>query len=685
MTPSATAIENPFFTAWTQPFGLAPFSQIEIGHYQPAFERAMEEHDAEIAAIAANPAPPDFENTIAAQERAGAALNRVGGVFWNLVSTNATPELQAVERVIAPKLAVHYSAIGLNPALFKRVEALHAERESLGLNVESLRVLDLTYDSFLRSGARLGAQDKLRYSEIAERLATLGAQFSQNVLADESSWLMLLDKEDDLDGLPVAMRDAAGRTAEERGFPGQWAITLSRSSVEPFLFFASRRDLRERAQKAWASRGENGGATDNRAIIAEIVRLRDETARLIGYPSYAHFKLADKMAAEPDHVRNLLDTVWVPAKARAAREQAVLQDMIADEGGNFQLAIHDWRYYSEKARRALHDLDESDIRPYLQLDNLIAAAFDVANKLFGLHFTPATGLDLPHPEMQAFDVRDANGKHIALFLGDYFARPSKRSGAWMSSFRSQQKLDGDIRPIIINVLNFVKAGDGEPALLGLDDARTLFHEFGHGLHGMLSDVTYPSIAGTGVATDFVEFPSQLYEHWFLQPQVLEKFALHFETNQPMPKALVDKVMAARTFNQGFATVEYSACAIVDLELHSRVHDASLDVTAFERETLAKIGMPDAIAMRHRTPHFSHLFSGSGYAAGYYSYLWSEVLDADGFKAFEDSGDIFNPALAERLKKYVYSAGGREKPDDAYRHFRGRDPQASALLEKRGLA
>ena len=480
------------------------------------------------------------------------------------------------------------------------------------------------------------------------------------------------------------MRAAAERTATERGLDGKHAITLSRSSIEPFLVFSARRDLRAKAFAAWTHRGENGNDHDNRAIIAEIVRLRDEFARLLGFETFAHFKLSNKMAHDPASVRQLLHRVWEPAKARAAHERRHLQEIAQAEGYNEEIAASDWRYYAEKARRDLHDLDEAQIRPYLALPNMIAAAFDVANKLFGLTFVEKHGLALHHADARAFEVQDAKGDHVALFVADYFARPTKRSGAWMSSFRSQNGLTG-ARPIITNVMNFARAAEGEPDLIGLDDARTLFHEFGHALHGMLSRTKYPSIAGTSVATDFVEFPSQLFEHWLLQPPVLSRFAKHAETGEPLPETLVAKIIGARNFNQGFSTVEYCASAIVDLDLHLMRPSEDLDVIAFEKETLERAGMPRDISMRHRSPHFSHVFSTGHYAAGYYSYLWSEVLDADGFRAFEETGDIFDPATAKRLEDYVYAAGARETPDEAWMHFRGRKPDPNALLEKRGLA
>ncbi|MDE2364228.1 MAG: M3 family metallopeptidase [Hyphomicrobiales bacterium] len=645
----------------------------------------MAEHNAEISAIAGDQAPATFDNTVGALERAGDAMNRTGGVFWNYTGTESTPELQAIERELAPKIAAHYAAIGLDEHLFRRVEAVWKQRDALPLTPEQKRLLELTYDGFVRSGALLDAAQKERYAEISTRLATLGAQFAQNVLADEAEWLMLLES-GDLDGLPQSLRESAARMAADRGHPGKWAITLARSSVEPFLTYSARRDLREKAFSAWIARGENSGKTDNRPIAAEIVRLRDESARMLGYETYAHYKLADQMAKTPERVRALIESVWRPAKIAAAKERDVLQELAAKEGGNFAIAPHDWRYYAEKARKSLHNIDEADVRPYLALDAVIGAAFDVAHKLFGVTFHERRDLELYNPEARAWDVQDENGQHVALFIGDYFARPTKRGGAWMSIFRAQSEMDGkNIRPIVVNVMNFAKGAEGKPALIGLDDARTLFHEFGHGLHGMLTKVTFPSISGTNVVRDFVEFPSQVYEHWLLEPQVLAGFARHAETGEPIPQTLVDRIRASQKFNIGFGTVEFCSSALVDLDLHLTHPGPDLDVVAFEREELKKIGMPKEIVMRHRTPHFGHVFSGPGYAAGYYSYLWSSVLDTDGFAAFKEAGDIFDPATARRLKDYVYAAGGREAPEDAYRHFRGRDPDSKALLEERGFA
>jgi peptidyl-dipeptidase Dcp len=676
---------NPLLETWATPFGLAPFERIETAHFRPAFDAAIAEHAAEIARIAKNGDAATFDNTIAAIERSGRALRQVSSTFFNLTGAHTNPELQAIEREIAPVLSRHRSSIFMNGDLFRRVDDLHRQRSPLGLDAEQARVLDRYRTIFVRAGARLDEAGKARLAAIGERLATLGTLFSQNVLADESGYTLELDGEDDLAGLPDFVRAAAARAADERGFAGKHVITLSRSLIEPFLQFSARRDLRERAYGAWIRRGDNGGPTDNKAVIAEMVQLRAERAKLLGFKSFAEFKLDDTMAKTPGAVTDLLDRVWAPARARAGRERDALQALASREGQNIDIGPHDWRFYAEKQRRAEHDLDEGLLKPYFPLDRMIEAAFDVAGRLFGLRFREVDDLALYHPDVRAWEVTDAGGRPVGLFLGDYFARPSKRSGAWMSAFRSQERLAGDIRPIIVNVMNFAKGAEGEPALLSFDDARTLFHEFGHALHGLLSDVTFPLIAGTSVPGDFVELPSQLYEHWLSQPQVLRRFARHHRTGEALPEELIERLTAARNFNQGFATVEYTASAIFDMDLHRLPNPSGLDPAAFERETLSRIGMPDEIAMRHRPPQFSHIFSGDGYAAGYYSYLWSEVLDADAFRAFEEAGDIFDPGVAERLKTFVYAAGGKREPAEAYTAFRGRLPSVDALLEKRGLA
>jgi peptidyl-dipeptidase Dcp len=675
--------QNPLLAQWLGPYGLPPFGAVAASHYRPAFEEALAEHRSEIDRVAKNPAAPDFDNTIAALEDSGRLLRQVGAVFWNLCGTDSTPELEEIEREISGVLARHASETSMNAALFARIDALYARRGTLGLTPEQSRVLELTHTDFLRAGARLEGDQRARMTAIVERLARLGAAFSQNVLADESSFLMLLD-EDALDGLSESFRASAAALATERGASGKYGVSLSRSSVEAFLQGSARRDLREAAFGAWASRGENGGETDNRAIIAEILRLRHERARLLGYENFAAYKLDDTMAKTPDAVRALLDEVWAAALEQARNERAALQAAIEKEGANFKLAAADWRYYAERARKERYDLDAAEVAPYFQLDNMIAAAFHVAEQLFGLRFVERRGLDLYHPEVRAFDVLNERGEHVALFLGDYFARPSKRGGAWMSEFRGQEKLAGDISPIVVNVMNFAKGAVGAPQLISLDDAHTLFHEFGHALHGMLSNVTYPRVAGTNVARDFVELPSQLYEHWLLEPSVLRRFALHAQTGEALPEDMLARIVAARNFNQGFATVEFCASAFVDLDLHERDQEGEIDVGELERASLSRIDMPADIIMRHRAPHFSHIFSGDGYSSGYYSYLWAQVLDADAFEAFKEAGDPFARVVAERLREHIYAAGGGQDARDAYTAFRGRMPTVEPLLRQRGF-
>ncbi len=680
---AAAASDNPLLADWTAEFGLPPFAAVRPDQFRPAFAAVLAAHRAEIDAIAADPAAPSFDNTIVALERSGRAFERVSNLFFVLAGADTNDAIEAVEREISPLLARHSSATYLNRALFARIADLYERRDALRLNPEQARLLERYHTRFVRAGAALAKPAQERLAAINERLASLGTRFGQNVLADEKSYALLLD-EADLAGLPDFARAAARQAAAERGQPGKYAVTLARSSCETFLQFSARRDLREKLFQAWIKRGENGGATDNCAVIAEMVALRAERAKLLGFASFADYRLDDQMAKTPAAARKLLDEVWTRARAKAAAEREAMQEIIAAEGGNFALAAHDWRYYAEKRRKAAFDLDEAEIKPYFQLDRMIEAAFDTARRLFGLSFTPAD-VPLYHPDARAWRVNDASGREVGLFIGDYFARSSKHSGAWMTSLRDQEKLAGDVTPVILNICNFAKPAAGEPALLSFDDARTLFHEFGHALHGLLSDVTYPLLAGTSVPSDFVELPSQLYEHWLEVPETLKKYARHYRTGEPMPQALIDRLLATRTFNQGFATVEYTSCALVDLDIHALAEPAGLDVSEFERRDLERIAMPAEIVMRHRLPHFQHLFSGGGYAAAYYSYMWSEVLDADAFAAFEETGDVFDAATARRLRDFIYGAGNLRDPAEAYKAFRGRLPTAEALLKKRGLA
>ena len=666
---------NPLLAPWTTPFEIAPFDRITDADFAPALDAALEAHRAEIAAIASDPDAPSFANTVEALEAAGETLDRVLATFFTVAGADSNPKREELQRDFSPKLAAHFSEISSNKALFARLDALWQERETLELTDEQARVLMLTHRGFVRSGAALDGAEDARMKEIKSRLATLGTEFTQNLLADERNWWMALS-EDDLEGLPGFVVASARAAGEEKGADGP-VVTLSRSLIVPFLQFSPRRALREKAYNAWAARGANGGKTDNRAIAAEILALRAERAALLGYDSFADYKLDTEMAKTPDAVRELLMAVWEPAKAQAEADAAVLEKMLHADGIEGPLEPWDWRYYAEKRRKTEHDLDEAALKPYLQLDRMIEAAFDCAHRLFGLEFE-AVDVPLYHPDCRAWEVT-RDGKHVALFIGDYFARGSKRSGAWCSAMRSQARVPRDQAPIVINVCNFAK---GDPALLSHDDARTLFHEFGHALHQMLSDVTYESVSGTSVARDFVELPSQLYEHWLDVPQVLQDYATHAETGEPMPQAMLEKVLEAANFDQGFQTVEYVASALVDLEFHDG--PAPADPMQKQAEILESLGMPHAIGMRHATPHFAHVFAGDGYSSGYYSYMWSEVMDADAFAAFEEAGGPFDPERAKALEETILSTGGSRDPAELYVAFRGRLPGVEALLKGRGL-
>ncbi|MFP3384038.1 M3 family metallopeptidase [Tritonibacter sp. SIMBA_163] len=667
---------NPLLADWQTPFGIAPFDQISDDDFAPALEQALAAHGAQIDAIAQNPDTPTFANVVEALETPCLPLEQVLSVFFSVAGADSTPKREALQREFSPKLAAHFSAITANKALYARVKAVWDQREELDLTQEQARVLMLTHRGFLRGGAALEGAGDARMQEIKSRLATLGTNFTQNLLADERDWHMELS-DADLQGLPEFVVRNARAAGEEKGADGP-VVTLARSIVTPFLQFSPRRDLREKAFRAWAARGANGGEHDNRAIAAEILSLREERAKLLGYKNFAAYKLETEMAKTPEAVRGLLMDVWAPAKAQADKDAELLTGMMHEDGINGDLAPWDWHYYAEKRRKMEHDLDEAELKPYLQLDRMIEAAFACANRLFGLNFAP---LDVPlyHEDCRAWEVT-RDGKHLAVFIGDYFARGSKRSGAWCSAMRAQAKFPEAQTPIVVNVCNFAK---GDPALLSYDDARTLFHEFGHALHQILSNVTYESVSGTSVARDFVELPSQLYEHWLEVPEVLQEFATHAETGAAMPKAMLDKVLGAATFNMGFQTVEYVASALVDLEFHDGA--APADPMAKQAEVLERIGMPGAIVMRHATPQFAHVFSGDGYSSGYYSYMWSEVMDADAFAAFEEAGGAFDPERAEALETHILSKGGSQDAAALYTAFRGRLPGVEALLKGRGLA
>ncbi|MGJ8612268.1 MAG: M3 family metallopeptidase, partial [Octadecabacter sp.] len=661
---------------WDTPFELPPFELIEDTHFAPALNEALDEARAAIAAIC-DGSEATFTNTIEALALADAPLEKALSPFFAMAGADSNDVREALMRDFSPLLSAYSSEITANADLFARIESLWDRRDDLGLTDEQSRVLMLTRRGFVRSGAQLKGAKADRLAEVKQRLSVLGTQFTQNLLADERSWSMPLD---DAAGLPDFVIAAAKSAGAEKGATGP-VVTLSRSLIVPFLQFSDRRDLREKAYEAWTARGANGGDTDNRAIAAETLKLREERANLLGYETFADYKLETEMAGTPDAVRDLLMQVWTPAKASAEADAAILEQMLVSDGQPAPLQPWDWRYYSEKRRAAEHDLNEAELKPYLQLDRMIEAAFACSSRLFGLEFTP---IDAPlyHADCRAWDVT-RNGEHMAVFIGDYFARGSKRSGAWCSAMRSQQKLAGNIRPHVINVCNFAKPPKGEPALLSYDDARTLFHEFGHALHQMLSDVTYETISGTSVARDFVELPSQLYEHWLEVPEVLEEFATHAETGDPMPRDLLDRMLGAATYDMGFSTVEYVASAVVDLAFHDG--PAPADPMQKQAEILKTLGMPHAIRMRHATPHFAHVFAGDGYSSGYYSYMWSEVMDADAFEAFNENGGPFDPVMAKKLETHILSAGGSEDAAVLYQKFRGSMPDATALLKGRGLA
>ena len=667
---------NALLTPWDTAFGLPPFAQITDDDFAPAFDAGLAEARAAITAIADSPDAPTFANTIEAMELAEGLLDRVGGVFYNLAGADSTDAREALQRDLAPKMSAFSSEVTNNTALFQRVETLWQGRDDLALTAEQLRVLTLYRQMFVRSGALLVGDASERLTAVKSRLAVLGTTFSQNLLADERDWFMDL-AEDDLAGLPDFVVASARAAGVEKGAKGP-VVTLNRSLIVPFLQFSARRSLRQKAYEAWGLRGANGNAADNRAIAAETLALRHERATLLGYASFSDYKLEPEMAKTPGAVRDLLMRVWTPARAKALEDADVLQAMLHADGVAGPLEPWDWRYYSEKRRLAEHDLDEAVLKPYLSLNAMLGAQFDCANRLFGLEFHPLLDTPLYHPDARAWEVTRA-GQHIAVFIGDYFARGSKRSGAWCSAMRSQRKLGGDQRPIVVNVCNFAK---GDPSLLSYDDARTLFHEFGHALHQMLSNVTYGFISGTSVARDFVELPSQLYEHWLEVPEVLEKHALHFETGAPMPADMRTRLLAAGTYDQGFATVEFLSSALVDLAFHEGAPPA--DPMQMQAQVLESIGMPHSIRMRHATPHFAHVFSGDGYSSGYYSYMWSEVMDAEAIAAFEEAGDAFDQGVAARLEQFILSAGGSEEPDVLYTKFRGRMPGVEPLLKGRGL-
>jgi peptidyl-dipeptidase Dcp len=682
---------NPLLNDWDTPYGLPPFADIRPEHFAPALRAAMQTNRAELDAIAAQAEPPSFDNTLAAFDRCARQLSRIESVFYNLTASQTSPELQAVQREMAAPLAAHYSAVFMHAGLFGRVDLLYRQRAGLGLDGEQLRLLERTHLDFVRAGARLGPEAQARYARIMEQLAEATTSFAQNVLHDEASYQLVLRGEGELTGLPDFVRDAARQAARERGLAEDaHVITLSRSLILPFLTFSQRRDLREQAWRAWVGRGEHAGAHDNRPVARTILELRCEQAALHGHEHYADFALVDTMAGTTAAVHRLLDDVWPRALAAVARERAELEAVMQTQPGATAAPIEpwDWRFWAEKVRQQRYALDDAEIKPYFPLERMVQAAFDCAGRLFGLRFAARDDLPVYHPDVKAYEVRDAAGAVVAIFLQDNFARPAKRSGAWMSTLRVQSRNEpggGAAIPVVLNNNNFAKGAPGAPTLLSLDDARTLFHEFGHGLHGMLSDVTYERLSGTQVLKDFVELPSQLFEHWLLEPAVLKQHARHWHTGAPIPDALIERMHAARRFNQGYETVRYCASAMLDMAVHSLPRtELPADLCAYEAEMLQRAGLPGGVGLNHRLVHFQHLFSSSGYAAGYYVYLWAEVLDADGYEAFDEAGDPFDPQVAAALRRFIYASGNSLEPGAAYAAFRGRAPKVEPLLRKRGL-
>jgi peptidyl-dipeptidase Dcp len=682
--PPPAAESNPLLAPWSGPYGgVPPFDKVKVSDFKPALEAAMAENLAEVDRIANDPAAPTFENTIAALEKTGRTLDRVGAVFGVWSSTMSTDDFQPVELEMAPKLAEFSDKITQNEKLFQRIEAVYNSPDKTQLTPEQQRLTWLYYTNFVRAGSKLDADAKKRVAAINQQLAELYTKFAQNVLADEKDHYVVLDSEADLAGLPQSVRAGAAAAAEGKNLKGKWVIANTRSAIEPFLTYSDRRDLREKAWRMFINRGDNGDAHDNNKIITDILRLRAERAKLLGYKTHAHWRLENTMAKTPERALELMEAVWPPAVARVHEEVRDMQAVADKEGAHIKIEPWDYRYYAEKVRKAKYDLDQNEVKQYLQLDKLRDAIHWVAGELFNFKFTP---VDVPvyQPDVKVWEVTDkTTGKHIGLWYFDPYARAGKQSGAWMNAYRNQQRFDGDVTTIVSNNANFVKGAPGEPLLISWDDATTMFHEFGHALHGLSSNVDYPSLSGTAVFRDYVEFPSQLLEHWLSTPEVLQRFAVNVK-GEPIPQRLVDRIKKAATFNEGFKTVEYLSSAIVDMKLHL-AGDTPIDPDTFERETLAELGMPHEIVMRHRTPQFLHVFAGDGYSAGYYSYLWSDVLTADAAEAFAEApGSFYDRGVAQRLRQNIFTVGNTIDPAEGYRAFRGRDPKIDALMRKRGF-
>jgi len=674
---------NPLLKEFATPFGVPPFAEIKEYHFLPAIEEGIRQHSKEIDVIAQNPEEPTFANTLEAMELSGQLLTRVGRVFSNLNSANTNEQLQAIAKQVAPLMSKHGDDILLNEKLFGRIKTLYEQRDILELTDEQRRLLQETYLDFVRGGANLNEEQKARLRQINEELSLLTLQFGENILKEDNAFQLVIDDEADLAGLPAVVKETAAEEAAKRGLQGKWVFTLHHPSLIPFLQYAEKRDLREKMFKAYSMRGDNNNELDNKKIVSRIASLRAERANLLGYPTHAHFQLERNMAKNPANVYELLDRLWKPALNSARAEAKKMQALIKAEGHSFALQPWDWWYYAEKVKQAEYSLDEEQLRPYFKLENVIQGVFDVAGRLYGIQFVERTDLPVYHPEVKTFEVQEADGSHIGILYTDYFPRASKRGGAWMSALREQSNIGGDRRtPIITNCGNFAKPTAEKPSLLSLDEVETLFHEFGHALHGLLSNCTYPSLSGTSVAVDFVELPSQIMENWALHPEVLKLYARHYETGEPMPDELIAKIEKSSRFNQGFATVEYLAASLLDMDWHTLADTTAQDPIVFEKRSLDRIGLIPEIISRYRTPYFRHIFAG-GYSAGYYSYIWAEVLDADAFEAFKENG-LFDSATARAFRTHILAAGGTDDPMELYKKFRGKEPEIKPLLVRRGL-
>ena len=686
---SIQAMENPFYKNYKTQFEIPPFSEIEEKHFMPAYFKGMEEHNNEIEQIIQNTEKPSFENVIIAMERSGELLDKVNAVFFNLSGSATNEKLQEIEKEISPKLSQHYDSISLNPYIFKKVSLLWEDVDNLNLSKEERKILEETYKRFIRSGALLEGLDKDRYADINQEISKLSVQFSQNLLAETNNFEIILSR-DDLKGLPEDIVNLAKEEADnkfkktsDKKYANKYIFTSHRSSMYPFLTYSERRDLREKLYTGYIMRGDNDNEYDNKNITSKIASLRVEKANILGFETHAHYVLDNTMAKTPEAVYELLNQLWEPALSRAKNELQELQKFVNEEGQNFKIASWDWWYYSEKVRKDKYNIDEEELKNFFTLDNTIDGIFKTANKLFGLTFEEKFDIELYHPDARIWQVKDKNGSHLGLYIGDYYTRSSKRGGAWMSTFKDQSNFDGRERPIVINVCNFPPPSKDKPSLLSFEHVTTLFHEFGHGLHGLLTNTHYRSLSGTSVSRDFVEFPSQVLEHWASEPELLKSYAKHYKTGEVISDELIDKMKNASKFNQGFANTEYLAATYLDMDWHSLVSTDIQDTNDFERKSLEKIGLIDEIVSRYRTTYFQHIFTSS-YSAGYYSYIWAAVLDSDAFAAFKESGDIYNQGLANKYREYILEKGGTENPMELYQKFRGSNPNIGPLLEDRGL-